>query len=95
MGMAERVVEAGRWLAEAKDPDRPDPIPQGGWKRWVTEDVGIPWSSSKLYIALFDAVEEGWLTLALIAELGQIAALKLAAARKAAGRREKSRNAPV
>jgi hypothetical protein len=73
--LAERAVEAGRWLAEAKADES---IPRGGWERWVEQEAGVPWSTARRYIQLFNAVEERTLSIADIAEAGQIGALKAA-----------------
>ena len=73
---AQRAVDAGKWLSEAKaDPG----MPRGSWARWVEKDAGLPWSTAKHYIKIFRAVSEQRLTLADVAELGQNAALKAAA----------------
>ena len=72
---AERAVDAGRALAEAK---ASDDIPRGGWERWVEQEAGVPWSTAKHYIQLFCAIEEQRLTLANIAEAGQTGALRAA-----------------
>jgi hypothetical protein len=93
--VAERAVDAGRWLLEAKDPERPDPVPQGGWKLWVEKEAGVPYRTAQHYIQLSVAISVGSATLQDIAELGQIGALKLAAIRESEARREASRNAPV
>ena len=46
---AERAVDVGRWLVEAKaDED----MPRGGWHRWL-EQVGIPNSTAHRCIKLF------------------------------------------
>jgi hypothetical protein len=73
---AERAVEAGRLLAEAKADEN---IPRGGWERWVENIARIPYSTARHYIRLFCAVEKQSLTLADIAEAGQIGALKAVA----------------
>jgi hypothetical protein len=73
---AERAVDAGRLLSEAKA--RED-IPRGGWERWVEGVAGVPWSTAKRYIQLFVAVEEDRLSVADISEAGQIGALRAAA----------------
>lgn len=80
---ADRAVDAGRWLAEAKADAS---IPRGGWERWIETQAGVPLSSARHYIRLFRAVSKQTLTLAEIAEIGQIAALKAASAE--ADRRE-------
>lgn len=70
---AKRAVEAGEWLAEAKNDDG---IPRGGWDRWVEDVAGVPNSTARHYIKLFRATTEQALTLADIAHSGQIGALK-------------------
>lgn len=72
---AERAVDAGRLLAEAKA--RED-IPRGGWERWVEDVAGVPLSTADRYVALYRATAKGLLTIGDIAEAGQIAALKAA-----------------
>jgi hypothetical protein len=72
---AERAVDAGRLLAEAKA--RED-IPRGGWERWVEQETGVPRATADHYIRLHRAVAKRLLTLADIAEAGQIGALKAA-----------------
>lgn len=74
---AERAVDAGRLLAEAK---ACEDIPRGGWERWVEEVAGVPHDTAKHYISLFRAVSEQRLTLTDISQAGQIAALKSARA---------------
>jgi hypothetical protein len=73
---AQRAVDAGRLLAEAKGSDD---IPRGRWERWVEDVAGVPYSTAQHYISLFRAIEEQSLTLEDIAEMGQIAALRAAA----------------
>jgi len=73
---AERAVDAGRALFEAKGDES---IPRGGWDRWVCNEVGIPKTTAYYYLQLFIAVEEGRSTVNDIAEVGQAAALKAAA----------------
>jgi hypothetical protein len=72
---AERAVEAGRLLAEAKTDEG---IPRGGWERWVEDVAGVPPVTARRYIQLFNAVSEGTISVADITEAGQIAALKTA-----------------
>lgn len=72
---AEAAYTAGERLAEAKA--RED-IPRGGWERWVEDVAGVPRQTARHYLRLFNAIEEGSLTLADIAEAGQIGALKAA-----------------
>jgi hypothetical protein len=73
---AERAVDAGRILAEAKADET---MPRGGWKRWVETVAGVPLSTADRYIALFSAEAEGLLSIGDIAEAGQIGALKAVA----------------
>jgi N6-adenosine-specific RNA methylase IME4 len=70
---AERAVDAGRWLAEAKDDES---IPRGGWARWAEEEAGVPYSTAQRYIQLYNAVSEQSLTVEDVAEAGQKGALK-------------------
>jgi hypothetical protein len=77
---AERAVDAGRLLSEAK---ARDDIPRGGWDRWVEQETGIPKTTAYYYLRLFVAVKEGRSTLNDIAEAGQIGALKAAAVNQA------------
>jgi hypothetical protein len=73
---AERAVDAGRSLAEAKkDPN----LPRGGWRRWVENAACVPLSTADHYVALFRAEAKGLLTLGDIAEAGQVGALKAVA----------------
>jgi hypothetical protein len=88
---AEKAVEAGRRLAEAKERDD---IPQGGWERWVEDEAGVPKQTAWLYMKLFDAITDHRLTLDDVAKHGQIGALKLAAAKETEARRDASREAP-
>lgn len=74
---AERAVEAGRLLAEAKADEA---IPRGGWERWVEDVAGVPYRSAQRYIQLFVAVRDESVTIQDIAEAGQIGALKAATA---------------
>jgi hypothetical protein len=87
---AQRVVDAGRALFEAKSSDD---IPRGGWERWVEDVAGVPWSTARRYVQLFNAVEQGALTVADIAASGQKAVHKLAAAEETRLHREASRGA--
>jgi hypothetical protein len=87
---AERALDAGRLLAEAKE--RND-IARGGWARWVEGEVGVPRSTADRYVSLFRAFEQQLLTIADIAEEGQIGALKLASIEESRRRRELSRAA--
>ena len=73
--LAERAVDAGRLLAEAK---ASEDIPRGGWERWVEKVAGVPYRTAQHYIQLFVAVEDGSATLQDIAEAGQKGALKAA-----------------
>jgi hypothetical protein len=73
---AERAVDAGRWLAEAKADEK---IPRGGWARWAEEVAGVPARTARHYVQLFNAVSKGSATLPDIAEAGQIGALKAVA----------------
>lgn len=72
---AERAVDAGRMLAEAK---ASDDIPRGGWERWVEDVAGVPYRTAQRYIQLFVAVQDESVTIQDIAEAGQIGALKAA-----------------
>jgi len=74
---AERAVDAGRSLAEAK---ASEDIPRGGWERWVEDVAGVPAPTARRYVELFNAVEQGTITISDIAEAGQIGALKAARA---------------
>lgn len=76
---AERAVDAGRFLAEAKGDES---IPRGGWERWVEQQAGVPHDTAKHYINLFRAVQEQRLTLTDIAKAGQIGALNAADKRR-------------
>jgi len=70
---AERAVDIGKWLYEAKSDEG---IPRGGWRKWVETVAGLPVRTADHYIKLFIAVDEGLATLPVIAEVGQKAALK-------------------
>ncbi len=72
---AERAVDAGRALAEAK---RDQSIPRGGWERWVEQQAGLSHETAKRYLQLFIAVSEERVSIPDIAEAGQIGALKAA-----------------
>jgi hypothetical protein len=72
---AERAVEAGRLLAEAKGSDD---IPRGGWQRWVENVAGVPYQTAQRYCQLFVAVSDGSILVEDIAEAGQKGALKAA-----------------
>jgi hypothetical protein len=50
---AERAIDVGRWLVEARDDED---MPRGGWHRWL-EQVGIPNSTAHRYIKLFRAAQ--------------------------------------
>lgn len=89
---AEHAYSAGRMLAEAK---ARDDIPFGDWDRWVREEAGVPPRTARRYIQLFDAVEQGAVTIPDIAKAGQLGALKMAAKAVAEGRRQASRSAVV
>jgi hypothetical protein len=56
---AERAVDAGRLLSEAKA--RED-IPRGGWERWVEDVAGVPHQTAHRYMQLFIAVRDQRLT---------------------------------
>ena len=70
---AQRMLDAGQRLAEAKGRDD---IPQG-WARWVV-DVGVPLRTAYRYVKLFHLVAEQAATVADIAEAGQEGAIELA-----------------
>jgi hypothetical protein len=70
MHAAERAVDAGRMLIEASEA-----FTGVGWKRWVPEKTGIPYSTAREYMRLADAVAQGSLTSDFIAEEGRKAAL--------------------
>jgi hypothetical protein len=73
---AERAVDAGRNLAEAKADEN---MPRGGWKAWVESVAGVPYRTAQHYVQLFIAVSDGSATLQDIAEAGQTGALKAVA----------------
>lgn len=72
---AERSIDAGKWLDEAK---KSQDMPRGGWKRWVEDEAGVPLRTADRYVALARAIAEGLVTWPVIAEEGQKAALEAA-----------------
>lgn len=70
---AERAVDAGRDLHEAKDDEN---MPRGGWRNWVENVARVPYSTAQRYAQLFRAVSEQSLPVEDIAEAGQKAALR-------------------
>jgi len=72
---AERAVDAGRALFEAKADES---IPRGGWERWVEKEVGLSHETAKRYLQLFIAVSDERVSIPDIAEAGQLGALKAA-----------------
>jgi hypothetical protein len=72
---AERAVDAGRALFEAKGDES---IPRGGWERWVEKEVGLSHETAKRYLQSFIAVSDERVSIPDIAEAGQLGALKAA-----------------
>jgi hypothetical protein len=73
---AERAVDAGRSLAEAKADES---IARGRWERWVEQEAGAPYSTAQRYIQMYVAVSDQALSIEDISEVGQIGALKAVA----------------
>jgi N6-adenosine-specific RNA methylase IME4 len=76
---AERMVDAGRALSEAKtacDEHDVPLIPRGQWAHWVEDVADIPRATADRYIQIFRAIEQQLLTIAVVADAGQIGALK-------------------
>jgi hypothetical protein len=72
---AERAVEAGRMLLEAKNDAS---IPRGGWRQWVEREAGIPYSTAQRYCQLVVAVSNGSIAVDNIARAEQQGALPAA-----------------